>query len=863
MNISDNKYKVIIFYLFFSLILSACSVEKTNPFSKTYHNLTARYNAYFIANEHMKDVEQAIKKNQERNFNKILKVFPTIDSTVVAGKQNELEECYKKASVAIQRHPNSDWVDDCYILIGKTRFYQGEYMEAIDLFKFVNVNSKDDKARHAALINLMRTFIDLREFSNAIYVSDFLKKEKLSRENLKDLYLIRAYLFQEREDHSNMVKNLVVAAPMVSKKEGKAKMYFILGQLYQETGFDAEAYKYYNECLKSGPDYELSFYAKLNIAQVTELSDGSDVKKVRKYFRGLVKDRKNLEFRDKIYYEMAEFEFKQDNLKEAAAYLHASVDASVNNPRQKGYSYLRLGELHFDRFKEYQLAKNYYDSAVNTLPVNDEQYLQIKGRQEILTEFVEQVNVIQNQDSLLALSDLDSVQLMAFINSYIDEKTEEEERQKQKNEGKQKQSEAGYYSMGGQSGLIDADNNTSGSKWYFYNPAAIGIGRNEFIKNWGRRKLEDNWRRSNKEPESGGFESVSAEPAAGDLSPTVDPSSTQASTAYDPGQLFAAVPRTPEAKRQSLDMIESAYFKLGNIYNFKLNEKTDAAATFETLIKRFPASGFKPEALYQLHLIYKDSINGQAVAYKEELIRDFPNSIYTKLLVNPNYREESAAASEQLQRLYAEAYNHYLADSLDQALKIIHKGLRNHPDNSFTDNLKLLEILIVGKTDGVYNYQYALTQFLEKYPDSDLVDYARNLLESIDSFKMDALRREGAQFQVDEEQIHYFVLAYQQTDQIAERLISRVDRFVKGHEKELRTANMTLDNARSVILVNEFSSKDNALEFYGQFHEDGSVLGELKNYNINTFVITKDNFEKLYSTKSLEYYVSFFNKNYL
>lgn len=860
MNISDNKYKLIIFLLLFSLILSGCSVERNNLFSKTYHNLTARYNAYFIANEHMKDVEQAIKKNQERNFNKILKVFPTIDSTVVSSKQNELEECYKKASIAIQRHPNSDWVDDCYILIGKTRFYQGEHKDAIDLFKYVNVNSKDDRARHAALINLMRTFIELKEFNNAIYVSDYLKKEKLNRENLKNLYLMRAYLFQEREDHANMVKNLVVAAPMVSRREGRAKMYFILGQLYQETGFDAEAYKYYNECLRSAPDYELSFYAKLNIAQVTELSDGSDVKRVRKYFKGLLKDRKNLEFRDKIYYEMAGFELKQGNLDEAAEYLRASIRSSVDNPRQKGYSYLRLGELYFDLLKEYQLAKSYYDSAVNTLPVNDDLFLQIKGRQEILSEFVEQINVINRQDSLLALGEMDSVQLMAFINDYIEEKAREEERQKQKDESRAL-SNPGFHSMSGQSGLIGSGADSPGSKWYFYNPAAVSIGRNEFIKNWGRRRLEDNWRRSNKEPESGGYEA--ARTNGGDAEPIAAPSSAPVASAYNPEDLFAAVPRTPEARQQSLDMIETAYFNLGNIYNLKLNEKKDAAATFETLIKRFPTSAYKPEALYQLHLIYKDSIGDLAAEYKEELIREHPNSIYAKLLINPNYREESAAASEKLQRFYAEAYAYYLADSLEQATRIIQKGLREYPDNTFTDNLKLLEVLIIGKTEGVYNYQYALTQFIEKYPDSDLLDYARSLLQSIDTFKEEVMRREGAHFRVGEDEPHYFVVVYMQKDQIAERLISRVDQFVRKHERELRTGNLTLDNARSVVIVNEFPSKTEALEFYEEFNENDSILGELKNYNINTFVITKDNFEKLYSTKSLEYYVSFFHKNYL
>ena len=39
---------------------------------------------------------------------------------------------------------------------------------------------------------------------------------------------------------------------------------------------------------------------------------------------------------------------------------------------------------------------------------------------------------------------------------------------------------------------------TSGGKWYFYNPSTLSFGLSEFRKKWGKRKLEDNWRRSDK-----------------------------------------------------------------------------------------------------------------------------------------------------------------------------------------------------------------------------------------------------------------------------------------------------------------------------------------------------------------------------
>jgi hypothetical protein len=124
------------------------------------------------------------------------------------------------------------------------------------------------------------------------------------------------------------------------------------------------------------------------------------------------------------------------------------------------------------------------------------------------------------------------------------------------------------------------------------------------------------------------------------------------------------------------------------------------------------------------------------------------------------------------------------------------------------------------------------------------------------------MRQQG--FRSDLEQQHYFVVVYNPRDNIAERLIHRVNQFLKHHEgKDLKTASMVLDNSHNIIIVNEFSSKDDALSFYNEFNREGAVLNDLQNYTINIFVITKENFETLYSTKGLENYVAFFNQNYL
>ena len=82
-------------------------------------------------------------QSQSDDYNKILRLYPSIDSTLAKGYDKEIQEAIKMASLAIQRHPNSKWVDDCYILVGKARLYSLDWGNAIQTFKFVNTKSKD------------------------------------------------------------------------------------------------------------------------------------------------------------------------------------------------------------------------------------------------------------------------------------------------------------------------------------------------------------------------------------------------------------------------------------------------------------------------------------------------------------------------------------------------------------------------------------------------------------------------------------------------------------------------------------------------------------------------------------------------
>ena len=848
-------------FLVFSII--SCSPERNTWTSKAYHNTTAHFNGYYYALAEINKVEDIILKSHVDDYNRILKLYPSFDSSMAKGFEKEIEEAVKMASIAIQRHPNSKWVDDAYILVGKARMYALDWGNAVQTFKYVNTHSEDKNAKHLAIINLIRTYIEHGEMNNALAAIDYLEKASLNKTNRKKFLLEKAYYYQLLGDYDRMVRNLTAADRLLKKKDRRGRIYFIIGQVYQRLGFESEAYNYYKKCLGTNPEYEVDFYARLYMAQVTEISRNRDVNAARKSFRKLLKDSKNKEFKDKIYYEMGIFELKQDDVKGAIKLLNKSV-RSGNNKRIQGEAYLKLGEIYYDTLKNYELSQAYYDSAIGALPNDYEGYASIKARQEILNEFVRHLKTIQWQDSLLSLASLDSAALRLMVDSVVaaEQKLAALKESKKKKRGKRVEIESGnsnFFNDSNQPNQVAGD-------WYFDNPASVGSGEAEFRRVWGDIKLEDNWRRSQKMTAS--LRGNDPIVQTSDSPKTEEPTTTEAEANVDPAvAAFAGldkqIPRTPEAKKEALSKIEDGYFHLGDIYNFKLGEKDNAVEIYTKLLERFPDSEYAPEVLYTLYLITKDVDAARAEEYASRLKREHPTSTFARILINPDYLQESSQVAEKQKALYKRAYQIFDAGHYDSANAVVNNAL-TLGETLFNPSLRLLQILVIGKTEDISRYQYSLQEYIKAYPETEQAKYAQKLLEASRQFEKNEEKKKGIQFSTRLEGPHYFVLVYRRGENLSEMTAAALEYFNESHftQAGLRTSHLVLNDDYAITFVSDLEGKQAAVEYFRSFSENLPTIPDLRNHKFDNFVITKENFNIFYRTKGLNEYLRFFEKNY-
>ena len=257
----------------------SCSQESNSLVSKTWHNTTARYNAYFLAKERLKLVEQKIWDAQTDDYNRLLDIFPYVDTNFSKTLKADLDYCFERASIPPTKHKNSKWVDDSYILIGKLKLYENKLDSATFAFKYVNTKSKDDQTRYLSLIWLLRTYMLNGEMKFASDVHKYLLIQDLVPKVKKEFLLASAQYYRVIGNSDASLEQLKESVHLIKNSDYRSRIHYIIGQLHQKRGDADSAYHHYEMVLKKNPPYDLSFFALLNMSQVTNLTEEHEIKK--------------------------------------------------------------------------------------------------------------------------------------------------------------------------------------------------------------------------------------------------------------------------------------------------------------------------------------------------------------------------------------------------------------------------------------------------------------------------------------------------------------------------------------------------------------------------------------------------------
>lgn len=701
------------FFVIFSL---SCSQYKSGPLSKTWHNTNAKYNALLIAREDYKIANEIILTNNKETYEETLPIFRKIDSTRLDSAKLYLTDAIKKSSIIAERHSNSRHLDEAYLLLGKARLEKQEIFNALETFKYVNTTSKSASAKTEALIWLMRTYIENEDLVSANQVSDLLKSQKLNGKNKSQFLATKAYYHQLQNEPALAVVFLDEALKTMKKGNEKARLHFIAAQLYAALNQLVLSRKNYNQVLKNKPNYDLEFHANLGLISSQSLAKNTNIT-----FEKMLEDRKNQDLRSKIFFKMGETEAKKNNFESAILHFNKAISESLNNPIEKASAYKALGDMYFEKMLDYEMAGVYYDSTLITLPKNEQNNSQIGQKAMFLNDFIKYKKAYDLEDSLQRLAAMNPKELDYKLEQMVIERKD----------AKKKAEESSITN----SVLKTATTSTMPKdfkRWLLYDPVESIKAKNDFVRSWGNRPLEDNWRRSEKT--MGSF-SIKIEKQTLDTEKTGV--KTMASSEIEMKELLAKK-EIDEEKKELLKKIpisniqkmaskrkqEEALFQIGKIYKLKFNDEEKAKTSFNNLILNFPRSVYEPEALYYLSIMEKDAQNN---AFSARLLKDYPASSFSRQLKKGSIKLSVDKETEAL-NLYAKTFAIYESNQFNEAITLIDQGLNEYVGSQIEDKMAMLRIMILRKLGNKDQYIVSLNDFMRSYPSSDLILKAKELL---------------------------------------------------------------------------------------------------------------------------------------
>ena len=148
------------------------------------------------------------------------------------------------------------------------------------------------------------------------------KEPELPSTIINNIYPTLADLYLRNNKRELAIATLEQTIELKYKKAFKTRLIYILAQLYHKDG-NFKASTYYQQVVERNPEYEMAFQAKINRA----LSfSGGQTKAIKSQLLKMLKDDKNIEYFDQIYYALAEIEFKDKNEKLAVENLQTSIN---------------------------------------------------------------------------------------------------------------------------------------------------------------------------------------------------------------------------------------------------------------------------------------------------------------------------------------------------------------------------------------------------------------------------------------------------------------------------------------------------------------------------------------------------------
>lgn len=916
-----KKSYILIAVVVLVALLASCSTEKNTSRSRWWHSFNARYNTYYNGSVAYIDASLEKENGNKDNFTEMIPMYTVGNKkSRELGKANydkAIEKCEKAIKLhSITKRPewtksrrkterDIEWLSrkeynpflwKAWMLMGRSQFYQGAFDEAASTFSYMcRLYATQPAIYGRARAWLAKSYIEQDWLYDAEDVIRNMQRDSIHWRAQKEWDFTYADCYIHTGDYDKAIPYLKKSIDHEMRKKQKARLCFLLGQLYAATGKNAEAYKAFKSVVRKNPPYELEFNARI---AMTEVMGASQAKKMVGKLKRMAASDKNKDYLDQVYYAIGNIYLAQKDTLKAISNYEKGNKKATRSGIEKGVLLLKLGDLYWQQEK-FSDAQRCYGEAIGLLDKDRKDYEQLSARSKVLDELVPYTDAIHLQDSLQALAKMSEKDRNAAIDRVIAElKRQEKEQKRLEDEKNAQQTMQRNGAMGNRNNTNrnnhaqTQQNNRQNAVWYFYNAMAVQQGKQAFEKLWGKRENTDNWQRVNKTvvgnlngdadielTEEQKDSIAKAELAQDSLEQLKD------SAQNDPHKreyYLAQIPFTEDQVATSNLAIMDGLYNSGVIFKDKLDNLDLSKKQFTRLETQYPDFEQKADMYYHLFLLY--SRLGQhdvAAGYVEKLKAEYPENQWTILLTDPYFKENAQFGVHIEDSLYAATYDAFKADRLSEAKANAQISATRFPLGENRDKFLFiggLAKLNDGDSKGCVDDMKAV---VEKFPQSKLAEMAGMIVNGVNAGKPlhgarfdlgDVWTRRTAvladsdsinakTFDAERNTEFVFMLAYVPDSVDENKLLYQMAKVNFTHYV-VRNFDLAIEDANGLrrMVVRGFRNYDEALQYARGLSEQAGLQQLLS--GCKAIVISDKNLPLLGTNFSYADYQDFYDKNF-
>ena len=837
-------YKITLFLLAV-VLLAACSRKKNTFLNRNLRAVVTEYNTLYNGDVAFDNGKQQLAVGFRDNFWEILPV-ERIDiqeeetKAPGSGKSGDFNRAEEKAAKAIQKHSMyingreyNPQIDEAFMLLGKSRYYDGRFIPALDAFNFILDRYPTSNSINIAKVWKAKTNIRL---NNEEYAIENLKKmfeqAELEEEEISDGAAMMAQAYINLDSLPQALEYMNLAVANTKDKELKGRYTFIQGQLFDRLNEKDSANAAFDRVIAMNRKTSRSYLINAYIEKGKNFDyEKGDRIAFLELLEDLEKDRENRPYLDRIYNQIGVYYQNTDSLEGSVKFYNKSIKAFKQDRVLQSVNYNTLAEINFDN-SEYKNAGAYYDSTLTFLEENTREWRRIKKKRENLDDVIKYEDIAATNDSILKLTKMSEADQLAYFTDYtskLQERAVKDSLEAVKNQRKIANNE--FYEKD-----KTPAKSGKGSTFYFYNPSTVAYGKGEFRKIWGDRSLEDNWRISSKRSSLESIDEVMQEEVA-----------IGENELFNPESYIARIPTDEKVIDSLAKDRDFAYYQLGLIYKEKFKEYELAANRLEKLLTYNPEDRLVVPAEYNLFKIYEILERpADAERYKNDILNNFADTRYAEILRNPNSQLATDESSPEFK--YKQLYKDFEASKYANVIEKCDEYITVYNGNPIVPKFELLKATALAREKGFEAYKKALNFVALNYPNSEEGKQAQEIYTNVLPTLAATDFAPGDKSENWKLVYKFSISEMEEAQKLKDLLDNAIDEL---HYTNMVTSIDYYDPETRLVMVHGLNSKLGAEGF-------GEVLKERKGFKIKRpfFEISTPNYKIIQIHKNLDNYLT-------